>query len=320
MPDLNPENIDLIRKDIRNQEISYDNLPEELLDHICCDVEIEMQKGPGFAEAYNKVKMKIGNRRLKEIQEETLYEVDLKYRKMKNTMKISCIAGTILLNFASLFKIMHWPGAGIMMTLGALTLAFVFLPAALNVIWKESHSSKRVLFFVLVFLAGMLFIMGILFRIQHWSGTAPILALSYVLTIITLTLSIRPAMNNAQKTNQGKIIYLLAISGFILYITAVLFKIQHWPGSGTLTISSLIIIFFVVFPWYTVITWKEEKSVRSRFIFIVIGSLLIVFPSALIKLNIQKTEKEKNTIYYQNENSSPDSKSESVIKLFGSSR
>ena len=32
---------------------------------------------------------------------------------MKNTMKISGIAGTIMFGFATLFKIQHWPLAGI---------------------------------------------------------------------------------------------------------------------------------------------------------------------------------------------------------------
>ncbi len=54
----------------------------------------------------------MGSRRLKEIQEETLYAVDTKYRFMKNTMKISGVAGTIMFGFAALFKIQHWPGAG----------------------------------------------------------------------------------------------------------------------------------------------------------------------------------------------------------------
>jgi hypothetical protein len=61
----------------------------------------------------------MGLRRLKEIQEETLYAVDTKYRFMKNTMKISGVAGTVLFGFAALFKIQHWPGAGQMMTLGS---------------------------------------------------------------------------------------------------------------------------------------------------------------------------------------------------------
>ena len=58
--------------------------------------EQEMAEGLDFPDAYRRVKEKIGYRRLKEIQEETLYAVDTKYRNMKKTMKISAIAGTIV--------------------------------------------------------------------------------------------------------------------------------------------------------------------------------------------------------------------------------
>ncbi|HNX67259.1 MAG TPA: hypothetical protein PKH02_10280, partial [Bacteroidales bacterium] len=110
MPDLTIQNIELITRDVRMQEISFSHLADELIDHICCDVEHEMRGGLSFNEAYRKVNGKIGGRRLKEIQEETLYAVDTKYRKMKSTMKFSGVCGTILLGFAALFKIMHWPG------------------------------------------------------------------------------------------------------------------------------------------------------------------------------------------------------------------
>ena len=72
-------------------------------------------------------------------------------------MKISGIAGTVLLGFGALFKIQHWPLAGTMTTLGAVTLALVFMPSALGVLWKETHSRKRLFLFISAFLAGMLF-------------------------------------------------------------------------------------------------------------------------------------------------------------------
>ena len=63
-----------------------------------------------------------------------------------------------MLGFAALFKIMHWPGAGIMLTLGAFILAFVFMPSALTVLWKETHSRKRLFLYISAFVASMLFI------------------------------------------------------------------------------------------------------------------------------------------------------------------
>jgi hypothetical protein len=131
MPELNLHHIDQITRDVRMQEIGFSHLFHDLVDHICCDIEYEMQQGLTFDEAYWKVKAKIGFRGLRKIQEDTLYVVDSKYRNMKKLMKISGVAGTIMLGFAVIFKINHWPLAGILITLGAFVLSFLFLPSAL---------------------------------------------------------------------------------------------------------------------------------------------------------------------------------------------
>ena len=39
MPELSLRNIDQISNDIRRQEITFPHLADELIDHICCDVE-----------------------------------------------------------------------------------------------------------------------------------------------------------------------------------------------------------------------------------------------------------------------------------------
>ena len=215
MPELSLQNIDQISSDIRMQEITFSHLPDELADHVCCDVEYEMQNGMNFQDAYRMVKQKMGKRRLKEIQEETLYSVDTKYRQMKKTMKISGIAGTVMLGFASLFKIMHWPGAGILLVLGALTLAFIFMPSALGVLWKETHNSKRLLLYISAFLSGMFFIMGVLFKIQHWPGAGFILTLATLSAIFFFipALTVVRFRDSENKSKRG--IYLLGSAGLI---------------------------------------------------------------------------------------------------------
>src|SRR5664279_60057 len=184
MPELSLYHIDQISRDITRQEITFSHLLEDLIDHVCCDEEYEMQTGLDFGEAYKKVRKKMGSRRLKAIQEETLYAVDTKYRYMKNTMRISGVAGTVLFGFAAMFKIQHWPLAGAMMTLGALILAFVFLPSALSVLWKETHNRKRLFLVISAFFAGMLFILGALFKIQHWPMAGSILTLAAISGIL----------------------------------------------------------------------------------------------------------------------------------------
>ena len=289
MHELSPDDIDQINRFVRKQEITYSHLPDDLIDHICCDVENEMQNGLDFTEAYHRVIKKMGKRRLKEIQEETLYAVDKKYRQMKNTMKISGIAGTVLLGFGALFKIQHWPLAGTMTTLGAVTLALVFMPSALGVLWKETHNRKRLLLFISAFLAGGFFILGTLFKIQHWPGAGIILTLAAISGIIFFIPALLISRVRDQENKAKRPINILGAAGGIFYVAGMLFKIQHWPLAGAFMVLGVILLCFLAFPWYTWFAWKEENHVSAKFLYIIIGLLLIMVPGALVTLNLQRS-------------------------------
>lgn len=297
MHELSLRDIDQISRDLRKQDITFPHLLEELIDHICCDVEFEMQQGLDFSEAYKKVKKKIGSRRIREIQEETLYLVDTKYRKMKNLMKISGVAGTIMYGFAALFKIQHWPGAGVMMTLGALILAFVFLPSALSVMWKETHNRKRLFLFISAFFAGTLLIIGTLFKIQHWPMAGAILTLAALSGILFFIPALALSRLSDQENKVKRPAYIMGAAGTILFATGMLFKMQHWPLATLFILSGIIFLVFIAIPMFTWITWKEESHISSKFIFLIIGFLLIVVPGAMITLNLQHSYQ---AYYYPN--------------------
>ncbi len=297
MPELSLHHIDQISHDIASEEISFSHLLEDLIDHVCCDVEYEMKNGAEFADAYQMVKQKMGKRRLKEIQEETLFLVDTKYRNMKNTMKISGIAGTILFGLAASFKIQHWPLAGVMMFFGALILAFIFLPSALNVLWKETHNRKRLFLVISAFCAGMLLIIGTLFKIQHWPFAGAILTLAAISGILFFipALALSRLSDHGNKAKQPA--YIMGAAGIVFFVAGLLFKIQHWPLASLFIIVGIILLFFLSFPLFTWLTWKEENHISSMFIYMVIGSLLIIIPGAMITLNLQHSYQ---AYYYPN--------------------
>jgi hypothetical protein len=297
MPELSLHHIDQISRDISGQEISFSHLLEDLIDHVCCDVEYEMKDGMSFTDAYHRVKQKMGSRRLKEIQEETLYAVDTKYRFMKNTMKISGVAGTVLFGFAALFKIQHWPLAGALMTLGALVLAFIFLPSALGVLWKETHNRKRLFLVFSAFFAGMLFIFGTLFKIQHWPMAGALLTLAALSGILFFIPALALSRLSDQENKAKRPAYILGAAGIILFCAGMLFKMQHWPLATLFIVIGIILLCFLAFPMFTWLTWKEESHISSMFIFLVIGFILIVVPGAMITLNLQRSYQ---VYYYPN--------------------
>lgn len=82
------------------------------------------------------------------------------YRAERNHAFIYVIGGiTIAINFvAALFKIMHWPGAGIMLTIGIIIPFILFLPAYL--IYQGKKGARNIknlilVLFLLVYIAAM---------------------------------------------------------------------------------------------------------------------------------------------------------------------
>jgi len=292
MHELSLYHIDQITRDISKQEITFSHLIYDLIDHVCCDVEYEMQMGLDFSEAYKKVKRKMGEGRLKEIQKETLYAIDLKYRKMKKTMKISGIVGTILFGCATLFKIMHWPLAGSMLTLGAFTLVFIFMPSTLGVLWKETHNRNKQFLFISGFLTGIFFVAGTLFKVQHWPAAFLLLSIAAFSGLILFLPSLIINRFGDEENRQKRPVYIVGSIGIVLYVLGMLFKIQHWPASTFMMVLGVIALVIIGLPWYTWITWKEENHITSGFLYILIGTLVIIVPGALVNLNLQSNYNE----------------------------
>lgn len=73
MPRLNDEHISYIRKDLHYRGIVVDGLDDELLDHICSDVELRMDRGERFIDAYQKALAGFGKERgLRNVQQQTI--------------------------------------------------------------------------------------------------------------------------------------------------------------------------------------------------------------------------------------------------------
>ena len=60
MPEIGLHHIEQINNQIRSHVITFLHLLDELIDHVCYNVEHEMQHGLNFSEAFNRVKMKMG--------------------------------------------------------------------------------------------------------------------------------------------------------------------------------------------------------------------------------------------------------------------
>ncbi len=286
---LSQDQLKEITSDVKNAGISFSHLSDDLIDHICCDVEIEMSSGISFEDSYYKVRKKIGIGGLTKIQRETLQLIDKNYRVMKKTMNIFSTIALILIAFGALFKIMHWPGAGIMMTFGFFNLCFIALPAGLYVMKKEMKDKKKTILFISAFIGGFASLIGLLFKVQHWPMASILLVIGTIgicgLFIPTLLISKLKSASNTKI----KLTYIIGALGLFLYQAGLAFQIQHWPGSKYLPIIGMSLIVLIFLPLFTYRKFKDTKSVKGSFIFIIYSAFYFILFSIILNLNVSKS-------------------------------
>jgi hypothetical protein len=100
---------------------------------------------------------------------------------MKQKIYSLGLIATLLILAGSIFKIQHWPGAGILITIGIATIVLVFLPLALINSYKSLKKEGYKLLYIITWITCFVIFTAMLFKIQHWpfAGTALFIALPF---------------------------------------------------------------------------------------------------------------------------------------------
>ena len=164
------DNYERIKADLVRLGLTYERLMDDMLDHVCCMVEEYMDEGKDFESSYAQVLDTIGEKSFPEIQHQTLLNLDKKFQRMKNFTYIFGLSSAILTILGSFFKRMHWPGAGIMITVGMVLIVFVFLPLYFITNHRGQLEKKNPVYAIVGYLTIALLLAGATFKIQHWPG------------------------------------------------------------------------------------------------------------------------------------------------------
>lgn len=89
---------------------------------------------------------------------------------MKKLIFISGIVSANLMLFGAMFKVMHWPGAGVMLVLAIAIFSLWFLPASLIKSYKSQEVKKYKSLYIVTFFVFFVVILGALFKVMHWQG------------------------------------------------------------------------------------------------------------------------------------------------------
>ncbi len=187
---ITDEQMEFILGDIRARGVETEDLQLNLLDHICCIIEQQLEENGDFELFYSATIRKFYKDELREIEEETRSLLTNKnYYVMKKVMIYSGTFAAVALTAGIILKYMHAHGASVMLVIGIVTASIIFIPLLFALKVKEKQASRDKLLVGLGTLAAINISMGILFKIMHWPG-ANVLSLSCPAILILLFLPI----------------------------------------------------------------------------------------------------------------------------------
>ncbi len=121
-----------------------------------------------------------------------------------------------------LFKIMHWPAAGIIIVTGLISLSLVFLPLAVGNMVKSEQVKKLRNFYILFAIVMAFNFIAAMFKVMHWPGAEKFLMISIPLPFVVLLPAYLLSNPPEKEINYKNLVammfffaYLAAITGFL---------------------------------------------------------------------------------------------------------
>ena len=100
---------------------------------------------------------------------------------MKKILYLIGLISTIFTFLGSFFKIMHWPGASVMIIIGAFSFAFVFIPLLISIKFKEVTFLFDKFIYSIGIALGTTLMVGFIFKLMHWPWATALMLSSIVI-------------------------------------------------------------------------------------------------------------------------------------------
>jgi len=163
---------------VDNNGLRLKSLRDDILDHLCCVVEIKMKKGESFDQALQEGVTELAPEGLRDIERKTIFL--LNYKRiiiMKRFMYVAGFIGAFILTTGVTFKILHYPYANMLSTIGFLVLLLIYVPLLTVDKYKVAiaGSLSERLKIIMGCLSATVVGLSILFKIFHWQGASLLL-------------------------------------------------------------------------------------------------------------------------------------------------
>lgn len=217
MESLSEKQIDQINDILVKQGVGYDELRNDLLDHICCMIEEGLARGQAFSNCLEEALDSFGMQNFKLIQESTLYLLNQKLKKMKKVVSILGLIASLMVIVGVVFRVNHIMGAGILLVLGVSVIALVVLPLLGYMTLVAKEDSSTIVTSLVGYFAAMSMAMGGLFKLMHW----PFANILFWLGVGVLLLGFMPIYTlRSYRLAENKLFALtksmLMLAGFVL--------------------------------------------------------------------------------------------------------
>lgn len=245
------------------QGLTFKPLQEEMLDHMCCDVEEKMANGASFEEALQTTLSDIPNDHFITIQKHTMDTINKRFTLSK-WLSYSAI-GFLLCSL--IFKILHLQFTDALLLLSFVLIAVSLLTNSVSGIYMNRE--KRGAINVLAVIIGVVtLLIGYTFKILHLPGADQIIILAVTTLIVSLFVNTWFVYKNA--SGEGNLLsylhekYTPGIERFLLYLLlpVTLYKIVIML-SGEYNFVGGLILLIVIFGaglQFIALTWRGMES------------------------------------------------------------
>lgn len=181
MKALNERELQQVRQRLFQAGVTHPALLDELTDHVSCDLEKYCSEGLSFDDAWQETMATIPSHYLTTLQIETMESI---YPRMVWLRSLTYFS-LVLYFFSLLFKVLHYPGAGVMLWLGwgGMITALSLFSIAGMVRYKDMKGGWPMLAAVF----GMaLALAGYTFGIMHWPGANSLINTGAIVLFLSL--------------------------------------------------------------------------------------------------------------------------------------
>ncbi|MBQ4820329.1 hypothetical protein [Aquimarina sp. MMG016] len=170
---LTKEQEDKICDFVDSQGLQLQSLRDDILDHLCCVIENELRRGKSFEKSLQDALLELAPNGLIDMERKTIFLLNSKrIIMMKKLMYLIGFIGSVVLTVGVTFKLLYYPYANKLLTIGFLLLLLVYVPLLTIDKYKVAIGkalSER-LKIILGFTAGILLGLSVLFKVMHFWG------------------------------------------------------------------------------------------------------------------------------------------------------